>query len=246
MKNIYNENSFGDGSGSLRLAKVIMPVMLDLLQPKSVVDVGCGTGALLSVFHEHGLDILGIDGDWISKDRLHIPQNFFQIEDLEKPVLIGRTFDLAISLEVAEHLPESSAEIFIQTLTDLAPVVLFSAAIPYQGGLNHVNEQWPEYWVKLFAKKDYVSIDCIRKKIWGKDVGWWYKQNTFLFVKKEKLAANNKLQKELEQTEELPLSIVHPKLYLRNAEDKSIINSIKWLSGKLKKIKKAINNNAPK
>lgn len=85
------------------------------------------------------------------------------------PYLFGprRNFDLAVSLQVAEHLPPSSAKGFIDSLAKLAPVVLFSAAIPLQAGAEHLNEQWPEYWAALFKTHDYLPIDCIRGRMSG-------------------------------------------------------------------------------
>ncbi len=236
MNKKYKEDSFGDRSDSLKSAKVIVPIVLDFYQPQSVVDVGCGTGEFLSVFREKSIkNIFGIDGPWVNKERLRIPKDCFMHGDLEKPIPIDKKFDLAVSLEVAEHLSQNSAKIFVKTLTDFAPVILFSAAIPFQGGLYHINEQWPEYWVKLFAQKGYVPIDCIRKKIWNnKDVSSWYAQNILLFVKKDYLQKNDKLKKEFEQTEASALAIIHPKQYLLKTRRlnfilKLIPRPIKWI-----------------
>ncbi|OGL65844.1 hypothetical protein A3B21_00110 [Candidatus Uhrbacteria bacterium RIFCSPLOWO2_01_FULL_47_24] len=219
MNRKYHENSFGVRLDSLKSAKIIVPIILDLIQPQSVVDVGCGTGEFLSVFKEQGIkNIFGIDGPWVNKEKLCIPKEFFQHADLEKPVSIDKKFDLAISLEVAEHLSKDSVSTFVQTLTDLSPIIVFSAAIPFQGGIHHINEQWPEYWAELFAKKDYAPIDCIRKQIWNnEEVSFWYAQNILLFARKDYLKANSKLKKEFEQTELSALSLVHPKQYLPKA-----------------------------
>ena len=104
--------------------------------------------------------------------------------DLAQPLQIDRRFDLALSLEVAEHLPPECGSEFVQTLTDLSSVILFSAAIPFQGGTDHLNEQWPEYWADRFDARGYVPIDCIRRRIWrNEDVEWWYAQNLMFFVR---------------------------------------------------------------
>ena len=84
---------------------------------------------------------------------------------LKRAIEIDREFDLVVSLEVAEHLPEECAKIFIKSLTKLGPVILFSAAIPFQGWTNHLNEQWPDYWANYFKDNGYEAIDCIRKKV---------------------------------------------------------------------------------
>ena len=113
----------------------MVPLVLQLLPVRSVVDVGCGDGSWLVVFRKLGVkEILGIDGEYVDPGLLQIPQDCFQAFDLAKPFSLGRVFDLAVSLEVAEHLPAECAPGFVECLTRLAPSVLFSAAIPFQGG----------------------------------------------------------------------------------------------------------------
>jgi SAM-dependent methyltransferase len=199
-----------------------------LIKPKSVVDVGCATGEFLYVFYKNGVkDILGIDGEWLKGKKLLIPKKFFLPLDLEKPLKIEREFDLVICLEVAEHLSKKSAEKFVKTLTNLSPIILFSAAIPYQGGIGHKNEQWPEYWIKLFSKRGYLPIDSIRKRTWdNNEVHFTYSQNIFLFVKKEYLKKNKVLSQEFKKTNNSFFSVVHPKLYLRKAKKCELINKI--------------------
>jgi SAM-dependent methyltransferase len=196
---------------SQRSAREVVPVLLTFIQPRSVVDIGCGTGAWLSVFYEQGVeDVCGVDGDWVDRDMLQIARERFLSSDLSKPLQIARTFDLAISLEVAEHIPPESAEIFVHSLTELSPVILFSAAIPFQGGTNHVNEQWPEYWAQLFQRRGYQVIDCIRPKIWDNThVAWWYAQNMLLFIKNDRLNDHPSIA----DTPAGQLALVHPKCY---------------------------------
>ena len=206
--------------GSLRSAKIVIPYVLDFIKPNSVVDIGCGVGTWLSVFQEKGVkDIVGIDGDYVDQNMLHIPQNAFIALDLTKPIKLNREFDLVVSLEVAEHLPIECAATFVETLTSLGSVILFSAAIPFQGGYNHFNEQWPEYWAALFKKYRYEAIDCIRSKIWNNnDVEWWYSQNILMYVNEDYLEKDQRLKKEFENTNHSQLSIVHPAKYLSSIE----------------------------
>lgn len=203
--------------GSRQSAKEVIPLVLELVQPKSVIEVGCGAGYWLSVFRESGIeDIVGVDGHWVDRKMLEVPQESFLSFDLTKPFRMDREFDLVVSLEVAEHLPEACAEIFVNSLIGLGPVILFSAAIPRQGGTNHVNEQWPEYWVRYFQEHKYQAIDCIRKNIWeNKNVEWWYAQNILMFVKSDRLETYPLLKREFESTTISPLSVVHPRNYSR-------------------------------
>ncbi|MDW7775560.1 MAG: class I SAM-dependent methyltransferase [Methanosarcinales archaeon] len=220
--------------GSRRSAKEIIPLIFELIQPKSVIDVGCGIGTWLSVLKEFGVeDIIGVDGDYISKEMLQIPVECFLSFDLKKPFRIERQFDLVLSLEVAEHLPSKSASTFVDSLVRLGPVILFSAAIPFQGGTNHINEQWPDYWVKLFQNNGYIVIDCIRNKIWQNDfIETWYVQNIMIFCKQDYLESNSLLRKEFENTNKSKLSIVHPNVYLGTIEgaDPRNMSLIKMLS----------------
>jgi len=171
-------------AGSERSARKILPIIIHLIKPKSIIDVGCGLGCWLSVAMEYGIKkCLGIDGEWIDKNMLQIPLQNFKVHDLRKPLTLKERFDLCICLEVAEHLPFRYSKTLVDSLTDLCPVILFSAAIPLQGGEGHVNEQWPDYWASLFEKKGYVVVDYIRDKIWmDEDVEWWYAQNCLLFI----------------------------------------------------------------
>jgi len=219
----YDRAFYFDQQGGSRMsAKEIVPIILNLVKPKSVIDVGCGLGTWLSVFAEHGIqELRGIDGEWVNKKLLQIPENCFSSYDLTKPVRINRKFDLVVSLEVAEHIPSQFAEVFIQSLVSLGPIILFSAAIPNQGGVNHVNEQWPNYWTELFGKRDYVVVDFIRRKIWQNvRIEPWYAQNILIFVKHSSLEKYPLIKDEFERganTEQL--SIVHPKVYLNVLSD---------------------------
>src|SRR6266699_6224932 len=197
-------------------AMAVIPLVLELYRPASVVDVGCGLGGWLAAFQAYGVeDILGIDGDYIDRKMLDIPPEHFKAIDISRPFTLDRTYDLAVCLEVAEHLAPEHATGFVESLTRLAPVILFSAAIPLQGGTNHLNEQWPDYWANHFNDNGYVAVDCLRKKVWQDDqVEWWYAQNILLFSKKDYLVSNPLLKGEFENTHSSQLSIVHPRKYL--------------------------------
>jgi 2-polyprenyl-3-methyl-5-hydroxy-6-metoxy-1,4-benzoquinol methylase len=203
--------------GSRRSAQAVVPIVLQLVQPKSIIDVGCGDGSWLSVFRELGVsDMVGLDGDYVDRRLLQIPQDQFRATDLSSPFGLSRTFDLAICLEVAEHLPPQSAEGFVNALTQLAPGVLFSAAIPLQGGTQHLNEQWPDYWAALFKTHDYLPIDCIRERIWkNENVEWFYAQNILLFASAERMREDSDLRRRYEKTNLQQLALVHPRRFLQ-------------------------------
>jgi SAM-dependent methyltransferase len=192
-------------------AEVIVPLVVDRLHPQSVLDVGCGRGTWLHVFEGAGVpDIFGVDGPHISPSDLEIPADRFVAHDLDARLDLGRRFDLAICLEVGEHLDEPVAPTLVASLVAHAPVVLFSAAIPAQGGAGHVNERWPSYWGGLFGSHGYRAIDFVRPLVWSDErVAFWYAQNTVLYVDG---ARANPLDVEPVAS---PMDLVHPRLYLR-------------------------------
>lgn len=228
VKNGYDNAFFAwIASGSFRSAKIVAPILMDLVAPISVVDVGCGVGSWLHAFAELGVeDCLGVDGDYVDRNSLMVPSDRFRAMDLLQPLAIDRVFDLAISMEVAEHLPASVAAKFVKFLTDLAPVVLFSAAIPGQGGTHHVNERWPWYWKDLFATRGYVRVDPIRPMIWNNpNVEFWYRQNTVVFVREASLPNYPKLHDLHRNAPEFALEAVAEGI-LRSAVDQPSVRTL--------------------
>ncbi len=194
-------------------ARRIVPLLVNWFQPSSVVDVGCGAGTWLSVFRDMGVvDILGMDGSWVDQKNLEIPSQRFIAWDLRTPIRLQREFDLVVSLEVAQYLPEACANQFVDSLTRLGTIVLFSSAIPGQWGTHHRHEQWPGYWAERFRQRGYSAVDCIRHRIWEDDrVDWWYAQNSLLYIHEHVLKTLPPLN-EYKSTES-PLALVHPQHY---------------------------------
>jgi SAM-dependent methyltransferase len=215
---VYSSNWYQSFlSRSAESAAVIVPLLLDLCPARSVVDVGCGLGVWLREFQRRGVQqVLGVDGPHVKVSDLQIPEASFYAHDLTQPFRApdSTKFELAVCLEVAEHLPASSAVPLVASLTSLAPAVFFSAAIPAQGGTRHVNEQWLEYWIERFAKRDYQVVDAIRPQIWDDSrIDFWYAQNAVLFVRRSALSNYPRLQ--LWRQQPVPRSVVHPALFLR-------------------------------
>jgi SAM-dependent methyltransferase len=224
-KKCYDENFYQSHSQmSISSAEVIIPLVLNYLKPKSVVDVGCGIGTWLSVWIKNGInDIIGIDGNYINKSTLLIDKEKFVEIDLEKGYRSPRKFDIATCLEVAEHIREDSAEELINSLCNMSDFILFSAAIPGQEGTLHVNEQYPSYWAKLFNKNNYVPIDCIRKKIWSNEnVASWYRQNIMIYLRNNLLEKYKIFRIEADQTDIRFINLVHPEYF--NYKSRKVTN----------------------
>jgi SAM-dependent methyltransferase len=170
---------------SLRSARIVLPRLWEHFKPTSVLDVGCGRGAWLKVCRELGSNVLiGLDGGWNSQSEMIDSVIQFKSIDLNRPFVVDSRTDLAMSLEVAEHLEPSSSLQFIECLTRASDAVLFSAAYTGQDGTNHVNERPHSYWAGLFQDRSYVPFDLFRPFLWGnEEVSFCYRQNTFLYCR---------------------------------------------------------------
>jgi len=227
---------------NLKAPSEIIPYILSWYKPKSVVDVGCGTGTFLRKFKELGVqNVCGIEGKWVNTELLlkNIDRHEYIQMDLEKPFNLDRKFDLVLCIEVAEHLKEEAADELIESLVRLGDLIIFSAAIPHQGGQNHLNEQWPQYWIKKFSSYGFYFHDVFREYFWNNEnVFWWYKQNLFL-VKKKSVP----LAPEIENKRKEILNYIHPELFHLKAEslrrivdnDESFFYYLKLLARKLVK-----------
>lgn len=170
--------------GAIRSAEIVLPHLFRHLAIGSVLDVGCGQGAWLSVCARLGVpEVTGIDGDYVSRQQLLIPPERFVACDLAAGFRLAGHFDLVMSLEVAEHLPPERSAAFVEALVGHGEMVLFSAAPPGQGGHNHVNERDYDDWRRLFARRGYVGFDCLRPLIrHERRVEPWYRYNPILYV----------------------------------------------------------------
>jgi len=195
---------------SLSSAAVVIPLLLDLADIRSVIDFGCKHGEWLHVFAQHGMPRrFGVD----RRDEaslLLIDTTEFEAADLARPFRLNGPFDLAVCIEVAEHLPKSAATTLVTTLTSAAPLVLFSAAVPMQGGHGHLNEQPRAYWDDMFRTHAFRRLDCLRPLMWRDPrVAWWYRQNLFLYATDQAICANPRLARAAATPAAEDLDLVH-------------------------------------
>jgi hypothetical protein len=191
--------------GAIRSAEVVVPLVYQLTKPSTVIDVGGGEGWWAKRFANLGCQATVVDnGDVTAPSGVRLV-----VADLTEPILSPGRFDLAISLEVAEHLPAARAKSFVRDLCDLAPTVLFSAAIPGQGGAGHVNERPMEYWAELFESFGCRTSGALRWLIWTDSrVENWYRQNLLLATIRPEVAPEL-----FEGTHTRPMTVVHPVLF---------------------------------
>jgi hypothetical protein len=150
----------------------------------SLLDIGAGHGAWAAEWLAAGVkQVQAVDGDYVRPDQLAVPSKHFKAHDLSTPLDLKKKFDLVQTLEVAEHLPAGKAELFVDNLVAHGDVILFSAAVPHQGGEHHVNEQPPEYWRRKFAARGYRVFDFLRPRLAGRsEVMPWYRFNSYIYA----------------------------------------------------------------
>lgn len=239
---IYDESFYSNFENeSRKIANIIMPCVIEQVKPKSIVDFGCGEGMWLSVAKniDKSIEILGLDGSYVKRERLKIPEECFRTVDLEKGIKLACKYDLAMSLEVAEHLNEKNSDLFVESLTCSSDNILFSAAIPGQGGRNHINEQWQSYWVDKFEEKGYFADISLRKYFWDEEgITPWRRQNILFFSKRGKNLLDTK--KEI-------YDIVHPKMFEKAIQRSGNKGEVKERYCKIdEKIKELINDGTDK
>lgn len=170
--------------GATGSAQAVVPLVLGQSKISSILDVGCGAGAWLAEYHRRGVPAcVGVDGDYVPRSSLLIPASAFVPLDITKTFDLGRQFDLVQCLEVGEHIPPGASEALVDNLVRHGKLVLFSAAIPGQGGENHVNERPYEFWRALFAVHGFRPYDSVRPSLRRQDsVEPWYRHNIILYV----------------------------------------------------------------
>lgn len=199
-------------------AEIVVPLLQRLLRPTSVVDVGCGVGIWLKRFQAEGVtDLCGYDGAWVDARLLQIDRSQFHPCDFEAGIGAERRYSLALCLEVAEHLTPTAGDRLVRSLCGLSSLVVFSAAIPGQGGFRHINERYQSYWIERFARHSYKPFDLLRARLFQESaVRYYYAQNMLVFAGKEQVEAMTELAIEQLRAGNLaPPSLVHPELFER-------------------------------
>ncbi|MBL0089999.1 MAG: hypothetical protein IPP44_26265 [Ideonella sp.] len=219
-------------AGSYRSACIILREIIDTLAPVSVVDVGCGRGTWLKGCLDLGVrEVAGYDGPWAIDAGLLVDKSLFHAINLEHPLPTIPRCDLAISLEVIEHLTDSSGRMLINELTQASDCVLFSGAIPHQGGENHINERWHTYWDGVFKEHHYVGFDYLRDLFWSDSrIEWWYRQNTIVYAKEDS-PAYFRLVRRVGAITPI-LDKVHPEKYIQLTQEIQAARTQKQKSGR--------------
>ena len=167
---------------SVAAAKILRYVV-EIFSPESCLDLGAGAGNWTKCAMSLGItDFRAVDGPWTDVSQLRVDRDYFLSHDLSQGLDLNRKFDLAISLEAAQYMSPEGGVTLVRTATDHANVILFSSAVPFQGG-NNVTERWQSYWSQLFEDRGFQSFDLIRPRFWrDRSIAYYYRQNTLIYV----------------------------------------------------------------
>lgn len=241
MSKQYTSNFYRDRQQQTRRsAEIILRILFARIKISSVIDYGCATGIWLAECKRLGSnDVLGIDGDWVERGLLEIDREEFREYDLGAGEYVPeRKYDLALCIEVAEHVSEDMADILVRSITGSSDVILFSAAICGQGGQGHINEQLQHYWANKFSRQGYISVDLVRPKIWSDEaVNVIYKQNMLLYVRT--LSLKNMALEASIISDQFDLDRIHPDLFILKTLGISISRRSSFING-LKLLAKAL------
>lgn len=185
---IYDSEYYGmvDRTTSRSAAAMAQSLVRDL-RPRTLLDVGCGTGAMLAVLRDWGVKGEGLEYSLAGLEyceRRNLDVRRFDLEARPLP-LPAEKYDVVLSMEVAEHLPERIADAYVDGLVSQSDTVVFTAATPGQGGTDHVNEQPHSYWIDKFSQRGFCfdeRLSIAWRREWElADVQSWYSRNLMIF-----------------------------------------------------------------
>jgi SAM-dependent methyltransferase len=206
-------------------ASTILEILFKKIKINSALDLGCGNGVWLSELEKRGVSkTIGVDGPWVPRDLYLSNNEFIEHNFIDDKFEIQEKFDVVISLEMFEHIPQKRANELIETISSITDCVLFSAAIPNQGGNGHINEQWLSHWVELFRAQGFYLDDTLRPVIWNDfKIPYWYRQNIVLFDRNQR------------EEQHFPIDIIHPETLIEKTSPsirRSILDLFKAIINK--------------
>lgn len=188
FESVFDDNFINDiYKTQVPMIKLIAEIINKQFHPKSLIDMGCGSGLYLAEFYKLGINVSGCDINetalsWI---KSILPDINVFVSDLRKKISFKQKFDLCLCLEVAEHIEEIYSHIFVENLINSSNIIIFSASPPEQPGIYHVNEHEQEFWINLFSEKNYninwEETNLLKKNLKNQNIIYWLVNNILVF-----------------------------------------------------------------
>ncbi len=194
-------------------AEIVTELISSTFTISSFIDIGCGDGLWSRKMLEkcdnkikgYAIDLPGVRPKELQQVASDI--QFIELNLNSNPYIPERQFDLAFCTEVLEHLEEHAALLLLNSIAANCDLLVFSAAVPGQGGTGHINEHPQEYWDSQLQKRGFRPFDVIRPAIIELEVPSYYKNNLILYVQLQRFTG----QKFLELQKMLLLTFGTPK-----------------------------------
>ena len=141
------------------------------IQPKRVLDIGCGPGTYVAEFVKQDIPTLGIDPD-PRTSGLNLRAGTL-LDTLEE------TADCVVCLEVLEHIdPTYEQQALTNLVTCVDDILIFTAARPGQGGVGHINCRSRDYWLSQLGAQGLQQDTALEQKLRqhmqnGPHMGWF-------------------------------------------------------------------------
>jgi hypothetical protein len=195
----YSESFYSSvGSRASIAASIVMGSVKQWYSPSSIVDYGAGPGVwsieAAKVFPNASVLALDYEAATIFSEEFESkrPKNLITLElnfEEEKSIPVVN-LDMAICVEVLEHLSEEAANRVFNSICSTAGIVIFSAAVPGQGGTGHINEKPKNYWVSRFVENDFLVFDTFAQNLQHPQVPDYYRNNCFLAINSKFLTSD--------------------------------------------------------
>lgn len=130
--------------------------------PQTVLDAGCAMGLLVAALRDLGVEAYGVDlSEYAISGVREDIRPYCAVGSLADPLpnSLPRRYDLVVSIEVLEHMPEEDGKKSIANLCTMSDQILFSSVPDDTTDPTHINLHETPYWCGLFAKQGFFSAE---------------------------------------------------------------------------------------
>ncbi len=128
--------------------------VVGIVNPRSVLDVGCARGLFVQALAATGLQASGIDISEHAIATAHVDvRDRLRVASATEP--LGGPYDLVACIEVLEHMSPVDAQRAIDNIAAATDLVLFSSSPTDHDEPTHINTRPAEQWAAWFAERGF-------------------------------------------------------------------------------------------